>query len=76
MPGAAIISGNNNNKLQNTIMQRKAALILVLATALLLCACKGKDDLEKPTPPDNTSITSENEAPGGFSDEGPASWDE
>ncbi len=57
-------------------MKRKAALILVLATALLLCACKGKDDLEKPTPPDNTSITSENEAPGGFSDEGPASWDE
>ncbi len=56
-------------------MKRKTALILLSVIALMLCGCKEKNGPEKPTP-SNSSITSENAAPGGFSDEGPVSWDE
>lgn len=56
-------------------MKRKTALILLSVIALMLCGCKEKNGPDKPTP-DDSSITSENAAPGGFSDEGPVSWDE
>ncbi|MBR5703814.1 MAG: hypothetical protein IKX45_06140 [Bacteroidales bacterium] len=56
-------------------MKRKTALIILSVIALMLCSCKEKNNPDKPNP-DTSSITSENEAPGGFSDEGPVSWDE
>ncbi|MGI6313979.1 MAG: hypothetical protein ACOXZI_06660 [Candidatus Cryptobacteroides sp.] len=57
-------------------MKRKALLITLMLSLLTLCGCDKKG--KTPDDPDEikSEITSENAAPGGFNDEGTASWDE
>lgn len=59
----------------------KKKLLFTLAAALTLTALSACNDKPTPTPPGPgpepaSEITSNNVAPAGFVDDGPASWDE
>lgn len=63
----------------NTFYHMKKNCFIILAVAAtMLCAChKHGGDEPAPGPePQDSEITSNNAAPGGFTDEGPVTWDE
>lgn len=59
-------------------MKRKLLFVMSAAALLMLAACEKPNPTPGPEPtpdPETSEITSNNVAPGGFSDDGPSSWD-
>lgn len=57
-------------------MKRITILSLLALSLLALSSCHKPSNGDDPAPTTASEITSENAAPGGFSDEGPSNWDE